>query len=252
MVKMDTPQDVIRRYWRDKKRAQRASRKIVAFTPRITEFQLCSFCRKWHPTAAILRTGHYLRFTLDSFHSRSMIDDWLRETESARKLAAGPARQHQDLYVSRLEACAVTRMQIYKESRGVAEHNCKILFEDPLLRHNPPGLIHPADKLEGIDLEFPVRLDAKQQEELSEMKRCFRKKAEKGIDPVDAVNECMVEVHKQKDPNKELFTVGDLFGKSPKEIATMTKKEKNPSLTVGDLYGKTKKQILDEQRKNNI
>ncbi|MCK4481718.1 hypothetical protein KAU55_00720 [Candidatus Bathyarchaeota archaeon] len=79
---MDTPQDVIRRYWRDKKRAQRASDKVAAFTPRITRFERCSFCRQWHPTEAILSNGTMPRFTLDSFHKKESILTFVRGLEA--------------------------------------------------------------------------------------------------------------------------------------------------------------------------
>jgi len=75
---METPQDVIRRYWRDKKRVQRAAQKKVVFEPHITEFQRCSFCGEWHPVAFILASGRYSQVSLDSYHSKESIVEWLR------------------------------------------------------------------------------------------------------------------------------------------------------------------------------
>jgi len=227
-----------REYWKLAQRKHRikqaALKQPAIFTPRITRLELCGLCKAWHPVECILPSGQFARFSLDSYHSRSTIDSWVSNMKLGEDQVIDPVGQ-----------CARTRMQIYHESYEVAEHNCKILMEDPLYRHFPPGLIQPAGKMDGTHLDSTYLLmDAKEKQSIDELQRCFQKKVKEGMDPADAVQECTLELRREKDPEKQEFTVGDLYGKSRAEIDAMTPKKKDPNLTVGDLYGKSTKEIL--------
>lgn len=278
----------IRAYWREAQRRHRAKKADLAskgFTPRITQFQLCSMCGEWHPTRAILPDGTFARFNLDSFHNPTEINDWRRNVrllvdlklpeqdpldkcvanlkdegwtekkakEECEKRIEDPDWRKSDdqleevkrNFITQLEMCTRSRMEFYEETREVAEANCKILLEDPLLRHTPPGLI------------MPGAIDNKPEEtrgpDMATLGKCFtRKVLKEGLDPQEAVQECMFELqHKkaEKEAEKPRETVGDLFGKTPAEIEAMRKKPEDDKFTVGDLYGQTKKEILKQQRK---
>lgn len=143
-----------------------------------------------------------------------------------------------------MQMCARARMDLYQETREIAEHNCQIIMNDPMYRHNPPGLILA-----------PAAVDSNPHESRDPRKRfldkCFAEKIRKGVDPKDAVNRCIVEFHQEEEKEKEetpKATVGDLYGKSPAEIAAMVAElEDFTTMTLPRLYGKTKKQILKEQ-----
>ena len=145
MVKMDTPQDVIRRYWREKKQAQRAAKKVVAFTPRITRFERCSFCRQWHPTEAILSDGNMPRFTLDSFHSKESVLNFVRGLETGLpKLAA---------YIdgkTAMSLCIKDLVENEGYADDAAEAEAKALIQNDVYRTKLVKFHHDAAVLENV------------------------------------------------------------------------------------------------------
>ena len=226
-----------REYWRlaqRKHRIKQASLKQAAvFKPHITRFELCSFCGKWHPTEAILRTGNFARFSLDSFHTAENI------------LAAT------DMFQTRMERCTQSRMQFYNEDEHTAKLHCEIILNDPLYRHAPPGVpsLAPADQILA-----PIHIDNKpwlsKDPAIIALGKCFTVKMRENpdMDPQKAVEESMSELKTVGKGEREKQTVGDLFGKSAAEIRAMTKKKKQAGMTVGDLFGQTTEEIVAFQK----
>lgn len=82
-----------REYWRERQREHRikkASLKHAAvFEPNLIRFELCSFCKKWHGTQAILADGTFLKFTLDSYHSKESVLNFVRGLQAGLPEEAG-------------------------------------------------------------------------------------------------------------------------------------------------------------------
>lgn len=255
LIKMETPQDVIRRYWREKKRTQRASKKKVVFEPHITEFQHCALCGEWHPIAYVLATGRYGRVSLDSYHSRETILNFVRDIDASlhRDKTKADAVNERNL-----KMCMLSRMQLYNESEHWARANCMIILEDKMYRHFPEGLTRdPQGRYDLVgDVLVPVEICKDLDVSLTKdptilaLGRCFTEKMKKNpsMDPQEAVEECMSELRSTEQGDLKKPAVGDLFGKSAAEIRAMSKRKQDPSFTVGDLSGLTQKQILRMQR----
>jgi len=237
-----------REYWRlaqKKHRIKQANLEQAAiFKPNITRFERCSIDGKWYPTAAILRTGDIVRFSLDSYHRASGIP------QRPLKLPKDVPKTEIDSINSReFEICVDSRMLLYHESENIARANCSLVLEDPLYRHFPPGLIQDPQGRYHVTDAVPIEINSEPwlfgDPIIHALRKCFKEKMKKHMKPEKAVKECMDSIKQVETDN---LTVGDLFGKSRAEIAAMTRKPDDPNLTVGNLFGKTTEQILREQR----
>lgn len=217
MIKMDTPEDVIRRYWRDNKRTQRASKKTVVLRPHVTEKKQCDICGHYHPSEVITAHGTLIQIDSTVFHA-----DGLGIT----------GRQ-----ATPMEKCIGNIMDVWGEDEAAARQTCMKLLNDPFYHHYLPEtkqLVTGKPKIDCSEILFKT----------TPAEKALATFINRGFSPREAWQKAQ-----EQFPEKQAVTVGDLFGKSRAEIAAMTKKKKDPTLTVGDLFGKTKKQILREQRR---
>ncbi|MCK4434924.1 hypothetical protein KAU92_05485, partial [Candidatus Bathyarchaeota archaeon] len=166
-----------REYWRlaqKKHRIKQASLEQAAiFRPNITRFERSSVDGRWYPTAAILPSGDFVRFSLDSYHSASGI---LRRP---LKLPKGVPKTEIDSINSReFEICVDSRMHLYHESERIARANCSLVLEDPLYRHFPPGLIRDPQGRYDVTGVVPVEIDkepwSSRDPIIQALRKCFR------------------------------------------------------------------------------
>lgn len=148
------------------------------------------------------------------------------------------------------EICVLSRMDLYHEGRETAEANCQLILSDPLYRHMPPGLVPPMETKDVDRGQSLKGMSVEDQSQISDIMQCFYHQVEvEKMDPEEAMQKCVKLLMVKKGEKKTAkATVGDLYGKSRKEIDAMSEKPQDARLTVGNTFGKSRKQLLEEQR----
>lgn len=148
VVEMTTPQekiDAIRAYWREKKQAQRAAKKKLVFEPHITEFQRCALCGEWHPTGFILASGRYSRVSLDSYHKKEVILNFVRGLQiGLPKLAAFIDGK------TAMSLCIKDLVENEGYAEAAAKEEAKTLIQNDIYRTKLVKFHHDAAVLENV------------------------------------------------------------------------------------------------------
>lgn len=212
--------EAIREYWRDKKRAQRASKKTVFFTPHVTEKKQCDICGHYHPSEVITAHGNLIQIDSSVFHA-----DGLGIT----------GRQ-----ATPMEKCMGNMIDVYGEDEATARETCMKLLNDPFYHHYLPEtkqLVTGKPKIDCSEISFKT----------TPAEKALATLINRGFSPREAWQKAQ-----EQFPKKQAMTVGDIYGKTRAEIRAMTKKKPDPSLTVGDLFNKSPAEIraMSDQEEN--